>query len=105
MQSIVTEEDGMESRAHGFLSAAVKIRQFWGRNAEFCQLYKSVTCWIGNHKTSKCVVFEYDPRGITAAHNCTMMAVTLFDRCSPDMYFTLFSFILNFFSFFKWRPL
>lgn len=30
-----------------------------------------------DRKPSKCVVFEDDPRGITAAHNCTMMAVAL----------------------------
>lgn len=30
-----------------------------------------------DRKPSKCVVFEDDPRGITAAHNCTMMAVGL----------------------------
>ncbi|KAJ3693794.1 hypothetical protein LUZ60_009274 [Juncus effusus] len=54
-QAIVTEEDGMESMAHRFLSAAVKL----------------------DRKPSKCVVFEDDPRGITAAHNCTMMAVAL----------------------------
>ncbi|WMV33670.1 hypothetical protein MTR67_027055 [Solanum verrucosum] len=54
-QAIVTEEDGMESIAHRFLSAAVKL----------------------DRKPSKCVVFEDDSRGITAAHNCTMMAVAL----------------------------
>ncbi|XP_022146861.1 uncharacterized protein LOC111015958 isoform X1 [Momordica charantia] len=54
-QAIVTEEDGMESMAHRFLSAAVKL----------------------DRKPSKCVVFEDDPRGITAAHNCTMMAIAL----------------------------
>ncbi|KAK9167974.1 hypothetical protein Syun_000114 [Stephania yunnanensis] len=54
-QAIVAEEDGMESIAHRFLSAAVKL----------------------DRKPSKCVVFEDDPRGITAAHNCTMMAVAL----------------------------
>ena len=30
-----------------------------------------------DRKPSKCVVFEDDPRGIAAAHNCTMMAVGL----------------------------
>ncbi|CAI9091840.1 OLC1v1026939C1 [Oldenlandia corymbosa var. corymbosa] len=54
-QAIVSDEDGMESMAHRFLSAAVKL----------------------DRKPSKCVVFEDDPRGITAAHNCTMMAVAL----------------------------
>ncbi|KAJ4971600.1 hypothetical protein NE237_004699 [Protea cynaroides] len=54
-QAIVSEEDGMESIAHRFLSAAIKL----------------------DRKPSKCVVFEDDPRGITAAHNCTMMAVAL----------------------------
>ncbi|XP_010253158.1 PREDICTED: uncharacterized protein LOC104594535 [Nelumbo nucifera] len=54
-QVIVTEEDGMESIAHRFLSASLKL----------------------DRKPSKCVVFEDDPRGITAAHNCTMMAVAL----------------------------
>ncbi|KAH6757319.1 Haloacid dehalogenase-like hydrolase superfamily protein [Perilla frutescens var. hirtella] len=53
--AIVSEEDGMESMAHRFLSAAVKL----------------------DRKPSKCVVFEDDPRGITAAHNCTMMAIAL----------------------------
>ncbi|KAK9282622.1 hypothetical protein L1049_010841 [Liquidambar formosana] len=46
-EAIVTKEDGMESLAHRFLSAAVKL----------------------DRKPSKCVVFEDDPRGITAAHN------------------------------------
>ncbi|KAK4743180.1 hypothetical protein SAY87_001181 [Trapa incisa] len=54
-QVIITEEDGMESIAHRFLSAALKL----------------------DRKPSKCVVFEDDPRGVTAAHNCTMMAVAL----------------------------
>ncbi|XP_044461183.1 uncharacterized protein LOC123192623 isoform X2 [Mangifera indica] len=54
-QAIVSEEDGMESIAHRFLSAAVKL----------------------DRKPSKCVVFEDNPRAITAAHNCTMMAVAL----------------------------
>ncbi|MED6112464.1 hypothetical protein PIB30_061964 [Stylosanthes scabra] len=30
-----------------------------------------------DRKPSKCVVFEDDPRGVTAAHNCTMMVVAL----------------------------
>ncbi|WOL04603.1 hypothetical protein Cni_G13325 [Canna indica] len=54
-QAFVSEEDGMESIAHRFLSAALKL----------------------DRKPSKCIVFEDDPRGITAAHNCTMMAVAL----------------------------
>ncbi|KAB5512316.1 hypothetical protein DKX38_029344 [Salix brachista] len=54
-QAIVSEEDGMESIAHRFLSAAMKL----------------------DRKPSKCVVFEDDPRAIAAAHNCTMMAVAL----------------------------
>ncbi|GAV62478.1 HAD_2 domain-containing protein [Cephalotus follicularis] len=54
-QAIVAEEDGMESIAHRFLSASMKL----------------------DRKPSKCVVFEDDPRGVTAAHNCTMMAVAL----------------------------
>lgn len=54
-QAIVSEEDGMEALAHRFLSAAVKL----------------------DRKPSKCVVFEDDPRGVTAAHNCTMMAIAL----------------------------
>ncbi|KAM7274811.1 hypothetical protein ACFE04_016677 [Oxalis oulophora] len=54
-QAMVAEEDDMESMAHRFLSAAMKL----------------------DRKPSKCVVFEDDPRGITAAHNCTMMAVAL----------------------------
>ncbi|XP_047967042.1 5-amino-6-(5-phospho-D-ribitylamino)uracil phosphatase, chloroplastic isoform X2 [Salvia hispanica] len=54
-QAVVSEEDGMDSLAHRFLSASVKL----------------------DRKPAKCVVFEDDPRGITAAHNCTMMAVAL----------------------------
>ncbi|XP_057843877.1 5-amino-6-(5-phospho-D-ribitylamino)uracil phosphatase, chloroplastic isoform X5 [Cryptomeria japonica] len=54
-QAIVADEDGMESIAQRFLSAAVKLER----------------------PPSKCVVFEDDPRGITAAHNCTMVAVAL----------------------------
>eukprot|EP00897_Mesotaenium_endlicherianum_P007722 jgi/Mesen1/6979/ME000362S06108 len=54
-QAIVTEEDGMDSIAHRFLSAAVKL----------------------DRPPSKCVVFEDDPSGITAAHNCSMKAVAL----------------------------
>ncbi|KAL6897910.1 hypothetical protein ACP4OV_006869 [Aristida adscensionis] len=54
-KAIVTDEDDMESIAHRFLSAAMKL----------------------DRKPTKCVVFEDDPRGITAAHNCTMMAVAL----------------------------
>ncbi|KAL8172338.1 hypothetical protein V2J09_024142 [Rumex salicifolius] len=54
-QAFVTEEDDMDSMAHRFLSAAVKL----------------------DRKPSKCVVFEDDPRGVTAAHNCTMMAIAL----------------------------
>ncbi|CAM6101703.1 unnamed protein product [Calypogeia fissa] len=54
-QAIVSEEDGMESIAHRYLSAAVKL----------------------DRPPFKCVVFEDDPRGITAAHNCTMKAVAL----------------------------
>ncbi|XP_039174156.1 5-amino-6-(5-phospho-D-ribitylamino)uracil phosphatase, chloroplastic isoform X2 [Eucalyptus grandis] len=54
-QAVVSEEDGMESIAHRFLSAALKL----------------------DRKPSKCIVFEDDPRGVTAAHNCTMMAIAL----------------------------
>eukprot|EP00271_Cylindrocystis_brebissonii_P006369 TRINITY_DN19124_c0_g2_i1.p1 TRINITY_DN19124_c0_g2~~TRINITY_DN19124_c0_g2_i1.p1 ORF type:complete len:399 (-),score=57.88 TRINITY_DN19124_c0_g2_i1:867-2063(-) len=54
-RACVTEEDGMESIAHRFLSAAVKL----------------------DRAPSKCVVFEDDPRGVAAAHNCSMKAVAL----------------------------
>lgn len=54
-RALVTEEDGMDSIAHMFLSAAVKL----------------------DRPPSKCVVFEDDPRGVAAAHNCTMKAVAL----------------------------
>lgn len=54
-QAVITQEDGMDSMAHRFLSAAVKL----------------------DRPPSKCVVFEDDPRGITAAHNCSMKAVAL----------------------------
>lgn len=33
--------------------------------------------WQLDRKPSMCVVFEDDPRGITAAHNCTMKATAL----------------------------
>lgn len=111
-QAIVSEEDGMESMAHRFLSAAVKV--CWGvsliihlkvlcaclplwlhlenmkfgvwHNAcvgdwpdRFWYLYWSTwSIFLQlDRKPSKCVVFEDDPRAITAAHNCTMMAVGL----------------------------
>eukprot|EP00250_Pteridium_aquilinum_P019371 c24404_g1_i1 orf=165-1085(+) len=54
-QAVITHEDGMDSMAHRFLSAAVKL----------------------DRPPSKCVVFEDDPRGIAAAHNCSMKAVAL----------------------------
>lgn len=54
-RAFVSSEDGMESIAHRFLSAAVKL----------------------DRPPAKCVVFEDDPRGITAAHNCSMKAVAL----------------------------
>ncbi|KAG0613386.1 hypothetical protein M758_6G099200 [Ceratodon purpureus] len=54
-RAFVTEEDGMDSIAHMFLSAAVKL----------------------DRPPAKCVVFEDDPRGVAAAHNCTMKAVAL----------------------------
>nr|CAB3464079.1 unnamed protein product [Digitaria exilis] len=46
------------------------------------RIYWSNVCWFFSplqldRKPSKCVVFEDDPRGVTAAHNCTMMAVAL----------------------------
>lgn len=37
----------------------------------------SMKIWQLDRKPSMCVVFEDDPRGITAAHNCTMMAIAL----------------------------
>lgn len=40
-------------------------------------LLKKINLLQLDRKPSKCVVFEDDPRGITAAHNCTMMAVAL----------------------------
>ncbi|KAK9836404.1 hypothetical protein WJX84_001269 [Apatococcus fuscideae] len=51
----VTAEDGMETPAQCFLSAALKL----GR------------------PPNKCVVFESSPAGVTAAHNCTMKAVAI----------------------------
>eukprot|EP00249_Psilotum_nudum_P015276 c25237_g1_i1 orf=605-1768(-) len=54
-QAFVAEEDGMESLAHRFLSASLKL----------------------DRPPYKCVVFEDDPRGIAAAHNCCMKAVAL----------------------------
>ena len=81
----------MESMAHRFLSAAVKVTS----NSHIVKLeyngnqkQHSFHCCIGDvhecvyllqldRKPSKCVVFEDDPRGITAAHNCTMMAIAL----------------------------
>lgn len=49
-QAQVTAEDGMETPAQCFLSAALKL----GR------------------PPNKCVVFDSSPAGVTAAHNCTM---------------------------------
>ena len=54
-RAVVSEEDGMDSIAHRFLSAAVKL----------------------DRPPAKCVVFEDDPRGVVAAHNCTMKAVAI----------------------------
>ncbi|KAK9816620.1 hypothetical protein WJX72_002844 [[Myrmecia] bisecta] len=54
-QAKVTVEDGMETMSQRFLSAALKL----GR------------------PPNQCVVFESCPRGVTAAHNCTMKAVAL----------------------------
>lgn len=42
----------------------------------FC-LFSPILKMQLDRKPSKCVVFEDDPRGVTAAHNCTMMAVGL----------------------------
>ncbi|KAJ4845481.1 hypothetical protein Tsubulata_039072 [Turnera subulata] len=58
-QAIVAEEDGMESMAHKFLSASVKL----------------------DRKPSKCVVFEDDPRGIAAAHNCVCVGFSISFLC------------------------
>lgn len=94
----MTDEDDMESIAHRFLSAAVK--------ACFCpttscllslNCVKNIplTCllifssWQLDRKPSKCIVFEDDPRGVTAAHNCTMMAVSLIG--AHPAYVALFS--------------
>ena len=53
----VTAEDGMETTAQCFLSAALKL----GRPPNMC------------------VVFDSSPAGVTAAHNCTMKVTrTLF---------------------------
>ncbi|GAQ91255.1 Haloacid dehalogenase-like hydrolase (HAD) superfamily protein [Klebsormidium nitens] len=54
-QAVVTNEDGMEAISQRFLSAALKL----------------------DRAPNSCVVFEDDPRGIAAAHNCTMKAVAL----------------------------
>ena len=81
LQAIVTEEDDMESMAHRFLSAAVKVRTIGSKTSTFSIVAHFP--WLIDYlfqldrKPSKCVVFEDDPRGITAAHNCTMMAIAL----------------------------
>eukprot|EP00899_Mesostigma_viride_P020019 jgi/Mesvir1/28018/Mv04627-RA.1 len=54
-QAIVSAEDDMESKAQRYLSAAVKI----------------------DRPPLKCVVFEDDPRGVTAAHNCSMKSIAV----------------------------
>ena len=54
-QALVCAEDGMETRAHQLLSAAVKL----GRPPRTC------------------VTFTSDPQMVIAAHNCTMKAVGL----------------------------
>ena len=80
-QAVVSEEDGMESIAHRFLSAAVKVLliiQIWILTNFSKKMLKSFKTLVQlDRKPSKCVVFEDDPRGITAAHNCTMMAIGL----------------------------
>ncbi|MBA0596154.1 hypothetical protein Gorai_012985 [Gossypium raimondii] len=82
-QAIISEEDGMESIAHRFLSAAVKFSLSNKEKFTVLWVCKRVVfnlCYVNlqlDRKPSKCVVFEDDPRGITAAHNCTMMAVAL----------------------------
>ncbi|KAG7031523.1 5-amino-6-(5-phospho-D-ribitylamino)uracil phosphatase, chloroplastic [Cucurbita argyrosperma subsp. argyrosperma] len=90
-QAVVTEEDGMESMAHRFLSAAVKVTsdshivklEYNGNQKQHSfhrcigDVHECVYLLQLDRKPSKCVVFEDDPRGITAAHNCTMMAIAL----------------------------
>ncbi|KAH0944023.1 hypothetical protein HID58_003660 [Brassica napus] len=75
--AVVSEENDMESIAHCFLSAAVRVNanlnQFSLRNV--VEKFKALSQL--DRKPSKCVVFEDDPSDITAAHNCTMMAVGL----------------------------
>mmetsp|Transcript_15821 Transcript_15821/g.51832 ORF Transcript_15821/g.51832 Transcript_15821/m.51832 type:complete len:397 (-) Transcript_15821:129-1319(-) len=58
--AMVCAEDGMESKAQRFLSAAMKI----------------------DRPPSKCAVFTADPLGVTAAHNASMKAVALAGRVS-----------------------
>lgn len=76
-QAVVSEENDMEWIAHCFLSAAVRVNanpnQFSLRDV----VEKFKTLSQLDRKPSKCVVFEDDPSDITAAHNCTMMAVGL----------------------------
>ncbi|KAF3534621.1 hypothetical protein DY000_02043471 [Brassica cretica] len=70
--AVVSEENDMESIAHCFLSAAVRVNanpnQFSLRDV--VEKFRT----LSDRKPSKCVVFEDDPSDITAAHNCTMMA-------------------------------
>ncbi len=54
-QAEVTAEDGMDTLAQRYLSAAIKL----GR------------------PPNSCVVFDATPSGVTAAHNCTMKAVAV----------------------------
>uniref|UniRef100_A0A0D3G3P8 Uncharacterized protein n=1 Tax=Oryza barthii TaxID=65489 RepID=A0A0D3G3P8_9ORYZ len=73
-KAIVTDEDDMESIAHRFLSAAMKA--CFCSTSKYLAVFKIYRSHL-DRKPSKCVVFEDDPRGVTAAHNCTMMAVAL----------------------------
>lgn len=80
----MTDEDDMESIANRFLSASMKACFFsTPLVVEPCVGSILITCLLIlpppqlDRKPSKCVVFEDDPRGVTAAHNCTMMAVAL----------------------------
>jgi beta-phosphoglucomutase-like phosphatase (HAD superfamily) len=66
LQATVCAEDGMETRAHQLLGAAVKLAR----------------------PPRSCVTFTADPQMVVAAHNCTMKAVGLAGgtRDSPQLH-------------------
>lgn len=75
--------------AHKFLSAAVKVVILVTSSSLYSfigiisaiNLFNLLNLLFLSLKLdrppSKCIVFEDDPRGITAAHNCSMKAIAI----------------------------